>query len=154
MRKGKRYSERGFSVVGVIFIILILILVLACAGAFIWYKTNTSPVQKEEEKVSIVIESGSGVVKIAEQLEKENVIKNADAFKIYMKLHANSKNLQAGKYELSKNMTLDEIIDILSQGKIVDETVKITFIEGNNMRYVAKQIADNTNNTEDDVKNI
>ena len=143
MKRGKR-ADSGFSIVGIIFIILVLIVVVGVAGAFIWYKTNTKPVQENEEKVTVVIESGSGVIKIAEQLENEKVIRNADAFKIYMKLKGGNKQLQAGKYELSKNMTLDQIIDVLSQGKILDETVKLTFIEGNNMRYVAKLIADNT----------
>lgn len=154
MKRGRRtieQTERGFSVVGLVFIILVAILVLALGGAFIWYKTNTSPVQDNEEKVLVEIESGSGVVKIAEKLEEKGVIRNADAFKIYMKLKGGNKTLQAGKYELSKNMTLDQIIDTLSQGKILDETVKLTFIEGNNMRYVAEMIAKNTNNTEDDV---
>lgn len=150
MKRGKR-ADSGFSIVGIIFIVLVLIVVVGVAGAFIWYKTNTKPVQENEEKVTVVIESGSGVIKIAEQLENEKVIRNADAFKIYMKLKGGNKQLQAGKYELSKNMTLDQIIDVLSQGKILDETVKLTFIEGNNMRYVAKLIADNTNNTEEDV---
>ena len=153
MRKGRRMSQRegGFSVIGLVFIILLIIVVVAVAGAFMWYKINTKPVQDNEEKVEIVIESGSGVIKIAEQLEQEKIIRNADAFKIYMKLHGGNKQLQAGKYELSKNMTLDEIINTLSQGKIKDETVKIQFIEGNNMRYVAKLIDEKTNNTEEDV---
>lgn len=158
MRKGRRTLEKrresGFSFIGLIFIILIVLIVLAVAGAFIWYKTNIKPVQTNEEKVEVTIESGSGVVGIAEKLEKENVIRNADAFKIYMKLHGKGKQLQAGKYELSKNMTIDQIIDTLSQGKIKDETVKIQFIEGNNMRYVAKLIAEKTNNTEEDVWNL
>lgn len=154
MKRGKRTiekNENGASVVGIVFIVLIIILVLAIAGVFIWYKTNTSPVQSNEEKVLIEIPSGVGVVNIAEQLEEKGIIKNADAFKIYMKLNANGKQLQAGKYELSKNMSLNEIIDILSQGKILDETVKLTFVEGINMREVAKIISNNTNNSEDDV---
>lgn len=154
MKRGKKTigkNENGTSVVGIIFIVLILILILAVVGVLIWYKTNTSPVQSNEEKVLIEIPSGVGVVNIAEQLEQKGIIKNADAFKIYMKLNANGKQLQAGKYELSKNMQLNEIIDILSQGKILDETVKLTFAEGINMREVAKIISNNTNNSEDDV---
>ena len=78
MKRGKR-ADSGFSIVGIIFIVLVLIVVVGVAGAFIWYKTNTKPVQENEEKVTVVIESGSGVIKIAEQLENEKVIRNADA---------------------------------------------------------------------------
>ena len=83
-------------------------------------------------------------------LEKEGLIKNASTFKIYCKLHNRTK-LQAGKYELDKNMSVEKIIIELEKGNIVDESVTITFIEGKNMRWIVSTIAEKTNNTEDDI---
>lgn len=91
-----------------------------------------------------------GIKSIANLLEKNNVIKNATAMQIYCRLN-NVSNLKAGKYELSNNEDLSEVLDHLTNGDVTDESVKITFIEGKNMRWIAKTIADKTENTEQDV---
>ena len=75
-------------------------------------------------------------------------------FKILVKF-MKPNNLEAGVYELSHSMNLKTIINTLSNGaKDTRETVKITFVEGKNMRSVAKVIAKSTNNTEEDVYNL
>ncbi len=40
------------------------------------------------------------------------------------------KKIQAGKYELSPKMTLAEIVEILTEGKIKQEIIKLTIPEG------------------------
>ena len=49
---------------------------------------------------------------------------------------------------------LEQIVTKLNKGEIFDETVTITFVEGKNMRYIAKTISENTNNTEEDVYEV
>ena len=57
------------------------------------------------------------------------------------------KDLKAGKYELNKEMTLKEIVDILKEGNNYSEDeISLTFKEGINMRRIAKIIASGTNN--------
>jgi cell division protein YceG involved in septum cleavage len=73
--------------------------------------------------------------------------------KRYTKLN-NIKNLQAGKYAFNNSENLESIIYHLKNGEVLDEEIKITFIEGKNMRYIAKVIANNTVNTEEDVFNL
>lgn len=146
-------KESGFSKIILIFVVLLVLAVVAVAGFSMWYKSSLKPVQKESEKKIITILGGSGVGKIAQQLQEEGIIKDANAFKIYCKLNDNIA-MQAGKYELDKNMSVEEIINKLKQGNIVDETVKITFLEGKNMRWIAQTIAKNTDNTEEDVYNL
>ena len=61
----------------------------------------------------------------------------------------------AADYELSKNMGVRKIVDILSSKDGAKSTsVSITFPEGINMRKVATIIANNTNNKEEDVFNL
>ena len=91
-----------------------------------------------------------GVSQIADKLEDESIIKNATVFKIYCKLN-NKTSLLAGKYELDKNMTVEQIISELEKGNVVDDSVTITFIEGKNMKWIASTIAEYTENSEDDV---
>ncbi len=145
--------EKKSSVIPKIIIALLFLIVMAGIVAIIWYRSNLKAVQTESEKVVVDIASGTGVVGISEILEQNNLIKNADAFKIYCKLN-NATSMKAGKYELDKNMSVNEIIDKLQNGNIVDETVTITFLEGKNMRWIASQIADKTDNTEQDVYDL
>ena len=42
-------------------------------------------------------------------------------------------------------MPLSEILKKISSGEIFDESVKITFKEGKNMRWIAKTIAEKKN---------
>lgn len=136
--------------IGIIILIFLLLIVLAVGGVFIWYKSSLGAVQENSEKVTLIIEDGTGVSGIAQKLEQNGLIQNATTFKIYCRLNHRTK-MQAGKYELDKNMTVEQIISELEKGNIVDESVTITFIEGKNMRWIAKTIAQNTENTEDDV---
>ncbi len=143
---------------GITKILLILVMLFViCAGgiiiAYITYNSSLEQVQQNSEKVVITINGGSGISGIATQLEKEGVIKSANAFKIYCKL-SKDITIQAGKYELDKSMTVEEIIKILTSGQVVDETVKITFVEGKNMRNIASVIAEKTSNTEEEVFNL
>lgn len=142
--------ENGRIRIGMVILLLLIVVIVAGVGVNFWYKSEIKPVQSNSEKVVVEIAGGSGISKIASQLEESGLIKNADAFKIYCKL--NKRNaMQAGKYELDKNMSVADIIAQLEKGNIVDETVTITFPEGKNMRWIASTIADKTNNSENQV---
>ena len=83
-------------------------------------------------------------------MKEKDLIKNELAFKIYIKLNKIS-NFQAGEYTLSKDMTAKEIAEALQKGILFKDSYNITFVEGKTFKYVAKTIADNTNNTEEEV---
>lgn len=139
-----------------IFLILIILGVIIGIGGFFWYSNSIQAVVKSETKnnpINVEIEEGMGTSSIANLLEKNNVIKSATAMKIYVKLN-NISSLKAGKYEFNNTENLKEIINHIKNGDIADNSVKITFIEGKNMRWIAKTISEKTENTEDDVFNL
>lgn len=146
-------NEKGISVILIILLVVLLLIILTIGGVALWYNSSLKPIQENSEKVVIEIEGGSGVSGIAEALERNNLIKNALGFKIYCKLNK-SNSMQAGKYELDKNMSVEQIVNELQKGNVVNETVKITFIEGKNIRWIAKTIAEKTDNTEEDVYSL
>ena len=120
----------------------------------IWYKSSANPVNTDNPKETIIeIKKGTKTEDIVKELKQNELIKNELATKIYIKLNG-IKGLQAGKYNLSQKMSLNEILSTISSGKIFDETINITFNEGKNMRWIAKEIASKTNNTEEDVFNL
>lgn len=134
----------------VIICTIILIFVIAILGV-LWYNISLSGTGKSEDEVSLEIALGSGTNKIASILKENDMIKSELAFKLYIRLN-NVTSFQAGTYNLTKDMTVPEIVQALQTGKVFKDTnINITFVEGKTFTYVAKQIANNTNNTEEDV---
>ncbi|MBQ8042585.1 MAG: endolytic transglycosylase MltG [Clostridia bacterium] len=130
-----------------------VLLIILIATPLIWYNSSLKAVSKGNTPVQVTIEIGSGSDLIATTLEENGVIKSKLAFKLYIKLN-NVEGLQAGNYELSKNMNVEEIIQILKTGKVMKEHINITFVEGKNIRWIATKIANSTNNSEQDVYNL
>lgn len=139
-------------------IVIIILIVLGIIGATLVYNISLSPIKKasgnaEKEYIRVEIEEGMGLSQIAELLEESRIIKSANIMKVYSKLNKVT-GLQAGKYDLTPEEDTPTIISHIVNGEVADDSVKITFIEGKNMRYIAKTIAEKTNNTEEDVFNL
>ena len=134
-------------ILGIIGIILLVIII-----GLIWYSSSISPVSKKnEQEIEITIPLGSTSSKIADILKENDVIKNKLAFKVYVKINKVS-DFQAGTYYLKQSMNLKEITEMLKTGIMHDPNqLNITYIEGKNIRWLAKEIASVTNNTEEDV---
>lgn len=141
-------------IVGIIFAIIFIIVIALGIFGFTWYNNNLKPVStesvSEKDYIRVVIENDMGVSQIADLLEKNNVIKSAKALKIYAKIN-NIGSLKAGKYDLNNSENMQTVLEHIVNGEVASDEVKITFIEGKNMRWVAKTIAEKTVNTEEDV---
>ena len=139
-------------IIGAIAAILVIII-----GVFAWYNGSLKPVSKvaieENELIRVEIEKGLGTNQIAKVLEKNDVIKSATAMKIFVALN-DIKGLQAGVYDLNNSEDLETILTRIVNGEVASDEVKITFIEGKNIRWIAKTIAKYTNNSEADVFNL
>ena len=136
-------------IIGAIGLILAVII-----GILVWYNVSLSPVSskkvEENEVIRVEIEKGLGTNQIAKVLEKKDIIRSAAAMKIYTSLN-DVKALQAGVYDLNNSEDMATILNRIANGEVVSDEVKITFIEGKNIRWIAKTIASKTNNTEQDV---
>lgn len=128
--------------------IVVLIIVLAI---LLGYKLMFTKVSSSDEEIEVAIPLGTGTNGIANILKENNIIRSKLGFKIYTKLNKVS-NFQAGTYYLKQNMSLKEISEMLKSGIMYDQNeIKITYLEGKNMRWLAKKISEVTNNTEDEV---
>lgn len=141
--------KKVYKIIAICFILLVVVILVP----IMWYNLSLKAITKDSVPVSVTIEIGSGSNSIANLLDQKDIIRSKLAFKLYIKLNR-IDGLQAGNYELNKNMTVEEIIEILKTGKVMKEQINITFIEGKNMRWIAKKIATTTNNTEQDVFNL
>lgn len=125
----------------VIGILLLILLILAGgAGGYVW--SMMRPVQASSEPVVFEIKSGSGISKIADQLQQEGLIRNSLVFKGYLKWNKLGSNFMAGKYAMNPGVTYDEIIHKLSSGEVVpEEMVKFTIPEGYTVLQTAGKLA-------------
>lgn len=134
-------------------IILFAVIIAGLISVIIISSIYLSPIDKNDDTNTVfVVEQGSSKNSIADKLEKEGLIRNSLFFKVYVKLNSN-KELYAGSYNLSKSMSVDEIIEVLNSGtSIENEGISVTFIEGKRFTDYAKVISDNFNYTIDEVK--
>ncbi len=134
-----------------ILIIVLLVILILTAILVGTYKVLIKPVSKNIEEKEVVIPMGSGTEEIAKILKEKNLIKNELIFKIYVKINKVS-NFQAGTYYLKESMDLKEITDMLKTGIMYDQNnITITYLEGKPIWWLANQIAEKTNNTEEDI---
>lgn len=132
-------------------VLAIMVVALIIISSLIWYFVSISHVNKNETEIEITIPLGSGVNRIADILKENKLISNKMSFKIYVKLNKVS-NFQAGTYYLKQSMNVKEITEMLQTGIMHDPNqLSITYIEGKNMRWLAKKIEETTNNTQEDV---
>ena len=135
-------------------LVFLLITAIICATLGLLFKHYTSPVGGGLDPIVVTLE-GNGI-DMAKTLEEKGLIRSTTFFKIYLKLfNIDAKELKKGTYTLNKEMSLGEIIEVIKKGNSYSEDeISITFKEGITMRDVARTIASNTNNTEDDVMNL
>ena len=158
-RREKREAEENAkkgkkSVLKIIFILLLLIIIIGGISILAWYELSLKPVEAgNSQSIIIDIVPGQGTEGIASALKENNLIKDDLVFKIYCKLNE-VNNMQAGTYELNKNMSVEEIVKKFQAGDVVIKEIKVTFQEGKNMRDIAKIISENTNNSYEDVMKV
>ena len=118
--------------------ITLLILLVLTIGAVVivrneYYK-NLKPVSANQKSIVITIPTGATVREIGQLLNKEGLVRELWAFEWYV----NSKNvrdrLQAGTYSLRPNQSVQEIVDILTQGRI--DTDLVTILPGRRLDEV------------------
>lgn len=145
--------SKFFKALGVMIAVIFCLAIIAVLGGLFYFKSELSAVNKSsKENVTIEVKEGDTYYSIAPKLKENKLIKSEKVYRLYIKLNPPATNLKVGKYELSSSMDTKTIVEKL-QGRAKTEDILVTFKEGKNMRYYAKVIADNTNNTEEDVFN-
>lgn len=127
-------------------VILSVIVGLILVGV-ITFMVLLSPVSKSKDIVEFTVKKGEGKEKIVENLKDAKLIKSKYATFVYIVL-SGKKNLQAGSYEFSRDMSVKDIITSLSTGDVVNvkrDEVRITFKEGDTLKNFVTMVANETN---------
>ncbi len=113
-------------------VIVIFILALLGLGAFLilgWYNNETTrPNSSDSTKISFEVKIGETAESVAKKLSDNNLISSADLFLFYVKRSDQSKKIKAGNFLIAKNLSFDQILDILNDPK--EKVTKVFFAEG------------------------
>ncbi len=117
-------------------IVLVVIIFLLLSVGF--YLEAFQPVSLEEAKKFKIVEikKGDSLWKIASQLEDKGVIRSKIAFIIKSWISGKHKVIKAGEYGFYTYYTLDEILEILTQGKVLLH--KVTIPEGSTLWQIGE----------------
>lgn len=126
----------------IVFIIIssiILIIFIGGISSYLYISSALKPVDpKSTEEIDVEVPLGSSSSEIAQILETNGIIKDERIFRFYIKFK-NYSGFQAGEYVLSPSLTLQEIVEELQSGKIIDEPVHtVTIPEGKNVEQIAE----------------
>ncbi len=140
-----------FKNAALIFLIIGVLLVLIIGLS---YNILLQPVSNSTEDIEITINKGMRTEDILSELKKEKLIRNEIVAALYIKINKLS-NFKAGKYTFNKKMGTKKILDNIIAGNYSSfNDIVITFPEGSNINKIARIIAKNTDNTEEDVKTL
>lgn len=158
----KDNSAKKWLAVRVIIVFLVVVSLLAF-GAKLAYAKMTSPLVSSSEcsatsgdsdpcrLIEVTINDGSSVGEIASVLKSSSLIRSPFGFKLFNKLKGSASGLQAGTYQLSATLSVEEIVKKLQEGPGKGVVFRFTSLPGETLSDIEKRLV-STGYSEDEVK--
>ena len=107
----------------------VLVLSLVVLGGFFWWQVNTTAVNPQSLSVSkaFVVRKGENLSFVAQHLKQEDLIRSSLAFKLMILTRGLAGKIQAGSFQLSPSLSVEEIAFELIRGT---SDIWLTFPEG------------------------
>jgi UPF0755 protein len=117
-------------------------LVVVIGGAVIatrrYYEGNLKPLSANQQSSSIVIPEGYGLKQTADLLKDKSIIRNALVFEQYVRSVNAADQIKAGTYALSPSYSVQQIVSILTEGKI--QTNLFTILPGQTIAQIKQSM--------------
>jgi len=98
---------------------------VVAAGVFLYAKGRFEAPGPLDTDKAVVIEPGSGVGVIAEQLAQAGIVADPDLFALGARVTERARSLKAGEFLFPAAVSMDRAIDILVEGKTVQHRVTV-----------------------------
>lgn len=150
-KKKKKYRMKPFLRKALRQLLIFLLSLAIVVGSFFFviqtlYDKFIKPVDPEDDDfITVEVPIGTSINGISKILYDNNLIRNSGVFKLAVDLSNKNNKMQAGKYELSKSMTISELIDELMTGQVSVTTVSITIREGDYIEKIAERLVKDYN---------
>jgi UPF0755 protein len=116
--------------------------------AFVNYRYAAAP-DADPQEIVFTVKKGSGLSRIAADLETVGAIESARIFKLVTMLRGNESQFKAGEFALELPASMSEIYTVLSEGKAI--LYPFTVAEGRTSAQIIRQLPDYSWMTADDV---
>ena len=132
----KKWIVSALSLLMLIFLIPLL--------AWIYLTSNLNqPMVIEDTSITIMVESGSSLTRVANELEKRDLIGSSRNLTLYARIQGTADSIQTGEYELTVGMTPMEFLKKITTGDT--RQYRVTLIEGWTLDQALNEIWSNSN---------
>lgn len=120
--------------------IVFLLFLITGIGGYYFFSTNLMPVDKNGADIVFEVKNGDNVSSVLKRMEEDGIIKSSFVGQIYAKINSLG-SLYVGKFEISSAMSTGEILEYISKkSNLLNDDVKITFIEGEWVKHMADKL--------------
>ncbi len=115
--------------------LIILFLVLLIVKG--WFGSQLTPVSSDTTTKVFVIAKGENFSQVADNLEKQKLLRSANAFKIYAKQNGLDSKIQAGSFKISPSFSAQEVAKIITNQP---NDAWVTLLEGWRVEEMAQKL--------------
>ena len=123
----------------VVVLLIVVILAIGVGGALIArhvYDSELRPLSSGQHSESVTIPKGATLKEVASLLKKQHIVKSDWAFAQYVRNKQAEDEIKAGTYDLSPSQSVQEIVSIITEGKVA--TNLITILPGQRLDQIKK----------------
>jgi|SRR3989344_290164 len=131
-------KSKWTKIIIVIVAVALLIVGGVVAGVHRVYQNNLKPVASNQKSITITIPPGDSLRDVATMLKKHGLIRSEWSFSQYVRDKRAEADIKAGTYELSPSQSAQEIVAIITQGKI--KTDLVTILPGQRLDQIKKTL--------------
>lgn len=139
-KKGSSTTKKWPRRIVILFVVFLALVFVGVVGVRYYYNTNLKSVSESQKTQLVTVVPGATVDDISKLLEEKNLIRNATVFKWYIASTHARDSIQAGTYELRPNLSVQEIVSILTHGKTATDLV--TIFPGRRIDQVRQDLID------------
>lgn len=125
-------------------LVLIVIGAIAVASAawfsWQWLQSEVAESGPAETETVLTLPRGAGLIAIANQLEREGVIEDAQIFRLWVTIDGGDRDLQAGEYAIPARSSMLDIYDQLREGETL--SYPVTVPEGRTSAMIVRILED------------
>lgn len=110
------------------FVLLVALVAAAAVGGLYWETKNFVAPGPAQAETTVMIKSGTGLKRAAEQLADAGVVENASLFRFGVVRRKQANVLKAGEYAFPSHASMADVLDMIVQGRSVQH--RVTVAEG------------------------
>ncbi len=120
-------------------VVVIAVLGLGTSRGLDWWNyTVNTPLSTTSQQVVFHVESGELASQIGDDLYSQHLIRDRNAFDLYIRLTNAGPKFEAGSFVLNRNMTMAQIVDALEHGR--PDQLAVTIPEGFPLKFQAEYV--------------